>query len=109
MGVASWAVPVGVLSAIIVIAFAFFWWWFPRAWGHGVDHNNAQVVELSDDVRREQRVANRAIIDRFTKARAIERGEIEPDTIEHAPPVHRQEDLVDPPPAYQSRTTDAVP
>lgn len=79
MGAASWAVPVGILAAIVVIAFAFVWWWFPRAWNRGNKKETDLVQELSTPEREALRVKNREIIERYTRARAIERGEIPAD------------------------------
>ena len=43
MGTPSWAVPVGVLSAICITAFAFVWWYIPRAYKKGVKADMARV------------------------------------------------------------------
>lgn len=81
MGVAPWAVPVGVLGAIVACGFIFIWWWFPRAWQHGVNSDAAEVAAVPQGVDREaQRQRNRAIIERFARARARERGEVVDDS-----------------------------
>lgn len=98
MGVASWAVPVGVLAAIVVVAFVFVWWWFPRAWNKGNKKEAETVLELSDTERELRRQKNREVIERFTRARAIERGEI----VEPAPEPE-PEQL----PAYEPRKANA--
>lgn len=76
MGVASWAIPVGVLAGIVVVGFAFVWWWFPRAWMKGNRNEAERVHELEGPEREAQRQKNREIIERFARARAMERGEI---------------------------------
>lgn len=95
MGAASWAIPVGVLGGIVVVSFVFVWMWFPRAWQKGVNADTRQVNELQGEDREEQRRKNREVIDRFTKARARERGELTDEDLEmgnqdgtttHAPP-----------------------
>lgn len=86
MAVASWAVPVGVLGAIVAVGLIFLWFWFPRAWQHGVNSDTAEVAIRSPEEREAQRVRNRAIIERFAKARARERGEaVSDDEVEMAP------------------------
>lgn len=81
MGVAPWAVPVGVLGAIVACGFIFIWWWFPRAWQHGVNTDTAEVDAGAQGLDREaQRQRNRAIIERFARARARERGEVVDDS-----------------------------
>lgn len=81
MGVAPWAVPVGVLGAIVACGFIFIWWWFPRAWQHGVNSDTAEVAAVPQGIDREaQRQRNRAIIERFARARARERGEVVDDS-----------------------------
>lgn len=86
MGAASWAVPVGVLGAIVAVGLIFLWFWFPRAWQHGVNSDTAEVAVRSPEEREAQRLRNRAIIDRFAKARARERGEVvSDDEVEMAP------------------------
>jgi len=96
MGAASWAIPVGVLGGIVVISFIFVWMWFPRAWQKGVNADTRVVNELQGEEREEQRRKNREVIDRYTKARARERGELVDEDLEmgnpkeaattHAPP-----------------------
>jgi len=86
MGAASWAVPVGILAAIVVVAFAFIWWWFPRAWQSGVNADFRDVEEagtsgLDHDERVAARLANRerarGIVQRALEAeQARNRGEV---------------------------------
>ncbi|GAB7344335.1 hypothetical protein MBLNU457_2200t1 [Dothideomycetes sp. NU457] len=85
MGVASWAIPVGILAAIVVVAFAFVWWWFPRAWQSGVNAEARMVEEagagLDSDERAAVRLANRernrTIVQRALDAeQARKRGEV---------------------------------
>lgn len=104
MGAASWAIPVGVLGGIVVISFIFVWMWFPRAWQKGVNHDTREVNQTSGEDREEQRRKNREVIERFTKARARERGEVVDDDdvemgngvgVSHAPP-----------PTYTAATTE---
>ena len=94
MGSTSWAVPVGVLGAIVVVGFLFVWWWFPRAWNRGVTKDQEEVNMVSGEEREEQRRANRAIIERFARARAMERGEIVEDTSDAPPPPYKPTDNV---------------
>lgn len=93
MGVASWAIPVGVLAAIVIVAFVFVWWWFPRAWNKGNRKQDAELHELSTSDREEQRRKNREIIERFTRANAAERGQVVEDAS---------------PPAYEAKVGDGV-
>lgn len=60
MGSSSWAIPVGVLSAIVVLAFVFVWWWFPRAWLHGTREEIRAVEEAGVGPDGEERAAARA-------------------------------------------------
>ena len=53
MGTASWALPVGILSAIVVVSFGFVWWWFPRAYRRGVKADMDRV----DEDRRQRAMA----------------------------------------------------
>lgn len=81
MKTASWAIPVGILAGIVVCGFIFFCFWFPRAWQHGVNSDHAEVQSAPHGLDREaQRQRNRAIIERFSKARARERGEVVDDS-----------------------------
>lgn len=82
MGAASWAIPVGVLGGIVVASFIGVYLWFPRAWQKGVNADTRQVNELQGEEREEQRRKNREVIDRFTKARARERGELVYEDVE---------------------------
>jgi len=86
MGASAWAIPVGILAAIVVIGFAFVWWWFPRAWQKGVNDDFRAVEEagtsgLDMDERQAARQANRdrarAIVQRALDAeQARNRGEV---------------------------------
>jgi len=76
MGASSWAIPVGILAAIVVVGFAFFWWWFPRTWRGGVKQDDSKLDDMSPEDREQRRRKNREIIERFTHARAAERGEV---------------------------------
>lgn len=74
----SWAIPVGVLSGIVVAGLIAIWFWFPRAWQKGVNSDSADTEATLTSLgynREAQRHYNRAIIKRFAKARARERGE----------------------------------
>lgn len=55
MGAASYAIPVGVLSAIVVASLVFVWWWFPKAYRKGVKADMDRV-----DQEREMRDRHRA-------------------------------------------------
>ncbi|KAF2165663.1 hypothetical protein M409DRAFT_23953 [Zasmidium cellare ATCC 36951] len=87
MGAISWAVPVGVFAALAIVCFVFVWWWFPRAWNRGNKKDVEVLHEMSSEDREAQRRKNREIIERFTRARAIERGEI---VVEETPEVERE-------------------
>lgn len=86
MGASAWAVPVGVLAAIVIVSFGFIWWWFPRAWTKGVNDDMRNVEEggagtLDTEERRAARAANRerarAIVQRALEAeQARNRGEV---------------------------------
>ncbi|SMQ49504.1 unnamed protein product [Zymoseptoria tritici ST99CH_3D7] len=89
MGSATWAVPCGVLGAIVVIGTLFFFWWFPRTFKRGVKVDNERLEVLEGDDREARRRENRETIERFKRARALERGEV----------VELNEQQV-PPPAY---------
>ena len=91
----SWAIPVGVLSAIVIIGFVFVWWWFPRAWQSGVNAETRVVNEVQGEEREEQRRKNRAIINGYERRQAIARGEAVPDE-----PVEDYELTAPPPPPY---------
>lgn len=86
MGAKSWAVPVGVLAAIVAVGLIFFWIWFPRAWQYGVNRDADEIDTAPIGPEREaQRQRNREIIERFARARARERGElVEDDDVEMA-------------------------
>lgn len=84
MGAASWAIPVGILCAIVVVALAFVWWWFPRAWQKGINDDARAIAEAGEgdsDERAAIRLANRekarAIVQRALDAeQARKRGEV---------------------------------
>lgn len=44
MASSTWAVPVGVLSALCAVMFIFIWWWFPRHYQKGVQMDMDRVV-----------------------------------------------------------------
>lgn len=88
MGVTSWAIPVGVLAAIVIVCFVFVWWWFPRAWNKGNRKQDAELHELTTPEREAQRRKNREIIERFTRQNAIERGEVVHEEAEAPPPAY---------------------
>ncbi|SMR50500.1 unnamed protein product [Zymoseptoria tritici ST99CH_1E4] len=90
MGSATWAVPCGVLGAIVVIGTLFFFWWFPRTFKRGVKVDNERLEVLEGDDREARRRENRETIERFKRARAVERGEV----------VELNEQQVPPPPVY---------
>lgn len=97
MTATSWAVPVGVLGAIVVCGFIFILWWFPRAWQHGVNSDNAEVAAVPLGADREaQRQRNRAIIERFARARARERGELVDDSEDEVEMAARQQEAKPP-------------
>ena len=79
MGALAYAIPVGILGAIVVVSLVFIWFWFPRTWDKGVKADADEVNQITGEDREAQRQANRDIIERFKRARAIERGEIVED------------------------------
>ena len=96
MGSASWAVPVGVLCGIIGVALIFIWYFFPKYWQKGVNKDDSIVNQAQGADREAQRAKNREIIERFKRARALERGEIVEE------PVELNEQA---PPPYEAKTT----
>ncbi|KAK5722088.1 hypothetical protein LTR17_014436 [Elasticomyces elasticus] len=97
MGKKAWVIPVAVLGAIVALGLIFVWWWFPRAWKKGDKDDMVERNELAGPAREAQRQHNRDIIERYTRALAIERGEIVEDGVDSStqPP---------PPPAYDHKT-----
>ncbi|KAK5682324.1 hypothetical protein LTS10_005450 [Elasticomyces elasticus] len=97
MGRQAWVIPVAVLGAIVALGLIFVWWWFPRAWKKGDKDDMVERNELAGPEREAQRQNNRDIIERYTRALAIERGEIVDDGVDpgRQPP---------PPPAYDHKT-----
>jgi hypothetical protein len=82
MGTPTWAIPVGVLGGLIVIGLIWLIWAFPKAWQRGVNADNAEVDARAGpgpEAREAQRLRNRATIERYSRARARERGEVVPD------------------------------
>lgn len=92
MGVAAYVIPMAVLAAVVVVSLIAVWWWFPKAYRKGVRADESVVNQAQGADREAQRQANRDIIERFKRARAIERGEVV-DT-------HDDIELAAPPPAY---------
>ena len=94
MGAASYAVPVGVLAAIVVVGLIVVWFWFPHAYRRGLQSDHDTINQAQGADRELQRQANRETIERFKRAKALERGEIVED--------HREDGigLAAPPPAY---------
>ena len=92
MGVAAYVVPMSVLAAVVVVSLIAVWIWFPKAYRKGVRADESVVNQATGADREAQRQANRDIIERFKRARAIERGEV----------VDTRDDieLAAPPPAY---------
>ena len=112
MGTPTWAIPVGVLGGIILIGFIWLWLAFPRAWRRGVNADHAEVdaqAGSAPGAREAQRARNRAIIERYSRARARERGEVVPDDddIEMALEGH-DGGIAPPPPAYSKQPTMAT-
>jgi len=91
MGTQSWVIPVAVLAAIVGVGLIFIWWWFPRAWKKGDKNLTDEVNQVTGAEREAQRQQNRDIINRYTRALAIERGELVDNGVELTAP---------PPPAY---------
>lgn len=107
-----WAIPVGVLGGLTVIGLIWLIWAFPKAWQKGVNSDNAEVDARAGpgpEAREAQRARNRAVIERYSRARARERGEVVPDDddIEMALEEHNG-GLAMPPPAYSKQPTMAT-
>lgn len=82
MGTPTWAIPVSVLGGLIIIGSIWLIWAFPKAWQRGVNADNAEVDARAGpglEAREAQRLRNRATIERYSRARARERGEVVPD------------------------------
>jgi len=113
MGTPSWAIPVGVLGGLVVIGLIWLIWAFPKAWQKGVNSDNAEVDARAGPgpaAREAQRARNRATIERYSRARARERGEVVPDDddLEMALGEHHSAGLAPPPPAYSKQPTMAT-
>jgi hypothetical protein len=114
MGTPTWAIPVGVLGGLIVIGLIWLIWAFPKAWQRGVNADNAEVDARAGpdpEAREAQRLRNRATIERYSRARARERGEIVPDDdddLEMAVEGRHDGRLALPPPPYSRQPTMAT-
>jgi hypothetical protein len=113
----SWAIPVGVLTGLVVIGLIVLWFWFPRAWQKGVnsdvrDYTGAGDPAVDSHMRDIQRQRNRAIIERHTRKIARERGEPAPaDDTDLELALNYGRDPVDhpaPPPTYSAQPTMAT-
>lgn len=82
---APWVIPISVLAAVVVIGLVFIWFWFPRAWTKGIRSDHAELDQLGAPEREAQRAVNRAVIERFKRNVAMERGEVSGQP-EYAPP-----------------------
>jgi hypothetical protein len=112
MGTPSWAIPVGVLGGLVIIGLIWLIWAFPKAWQRGVNADNAEVDARAGpgpEAREAQRARNRATIERYSRARARERGEVVPDDddLEMALSGH-DGGVAMPPPAYSKQPTMAT-
>ncbi len=89
-----WAIPVGVLAGICVVAFIFVWWWFPRAFSRGNRQERELVTEDGLD-REERRAKNREIIANYeAKLAARNNGGVAPDV---PPPADAAPSYIAPP------------
>jgi hypothetical protein len=105
MGTPSWAIPVGVLGGLVIIGLIWLIWAFPKAWQRGVNADNAEVDARAGpgpEAREAQRARNRATIERYSRARARERGEMSLEGHGHDGGVAL------PPPAYSKQPTMAT-
>jgi hypothetical protein len=79
MGTASWAVPTGVLAAIVGVGFIFFWFWFPRTWRRGVEAELSERGmaggETEEDIAAGRTMAQGIIQRAIAREQAIKRGE----------------------------------
>lgn len=75
MTAASWAIPTGVLGGLVLVCLLFIWWWFPRTWQRGINSDRREVQARGGGDREARRAANRAIIERYTRSVAREKGE----------------------------------
>ena len=85
MGVASFALPVGVLAGICICMFVFFCWWFPRYWKKGLKADMDEVDEA-------RRVREMTAARQQSEGGDIEAGGTEipmqpPKTFRYTPPV----------------------
>jgi hypothetical protein len=112
MGTPTWAIPVGVLGALVVIGLIWLLWAFPRAWKKGQASDKAEIDAQAGpdpEAREAQRMRNRAIIERYSRARARERGEAVPDDDDIEMALQGQTGgLAPPPPAYSKQPTSAT-
>jgi hypothetical protein len=106
MGTPTWAIPVGVLGGLVIIGFIWLVWAFPRAWQRGINSDNAEVDAQAGPgagAREAQRVRNRAVIERYSRARARERGEVVPDDDDIEMALERLDGGLAPPPLVYSK------
>jgi hypothetical protein len=117
MGTPTWAIPVGVLGGLIIIGLIWLIWAFPKAWQRGVNADNAEVDARAGpgpEAREAQRLRNRATIERYSRARARERGEVVPDDDDLEMALEGRHDIDGrhasqaPPPAYSKQPTMAT-
>jgi len=112
MGTPAWAIPVGVLGGLTVIGLIWLIWAFPKAWQRGVNSDNAEVDARAGpgpEAREAQRLRNRATIERYSRARARERGEVVPDDDDLEMALNGHDGGVAlPPPAYSKQPTMAT-
>lgn len=109
----TWAVPVGVLGGLVAIGLIWLVWAFPRAWKKGQASDKAEIdAQAGPDpgAREAQRMRNRAIIERYTRARARERGEAVPDDDDDIEMALQGQNgyYAPPPPAYSRQPTSAT-
>jgi hypothetical protein len=111
-----WAIPVGCLGGLVVAGFIVLWWWFPRAWQKGInsdqqEYTGAGQPGVDGNTRELQRQRNRAIIERYTRKIARERGEPAPaDDTDLELALNYGRDPVErpPPPSYTAQPTMAT-
>ena len=92
----AWAVPVGSLLGLCAVGLVFVAWFFPHTWKKGTRAEMELVDKLPEESREARIQHNRAIIRRYEKRLARERGEavddsdedLEMQAPEQPPPAH---------------------
>ncbi|KAK3676393.1 hypothetical protein LTR78_003669 [Recurvomyces mirabilis] len=101
----SWAVPVGSLLGLVAVGLIFVAWFFPHAWKKGTQAERDLVDGLPEETREARIKYNRAIIKRYEKRLARERGEFVDDSDDDL----EMQAPEPPPPAYVPTEHSKVP